>query len=289
MATRYVGWFSDPTVASVTAIAKSGANSVSLGPYCIMTKWNDAKLGWVNASVAQYTHVIKQARALGLKVILKPMVDCDSYRGDPVSIGFRAALNPSNIASWMQDYWTKCFQPYLSLVDVVAVHTELATISFLYPNSFLELIQEIRMAGFSGPITTSQDFDPLGCPYWTALDWIGGDAYPTIRPDTLTHAVADWSVVAQQAAVVHAQTGCNVAFGELCPNYGTTLTDTQTALVYEAFWEVFGPLDYWTGAVAWRWPQDSSTPGSARMAGLVRGLPATPAYASPQAHVSVGR
>jgi hypothetical protein len=172
------------------------------------------------------------------------------------------------------------------LVDVVAIHTELAIISSLYPEHFIELIQEIRMAGFSGPITTSQDFDPLGCPYWPALDWIGGDAYPTIRTDTVAHAARDWQLIAEQAAVAYGQTGCNLFFGELCPNYGQAMTVAQTTVVYGAFWEVFGALDYWAGGVAWRWPQDGSTPSAELLSGLADGLAQSSSYNALQADLS---
>jgi Glycoside Hydrolase Family 113 len=282
-ATRFVGWFCDPEVAEVAAIAKSGANAVALGPYSIMAKWNDSDAGTVVAPSTQMVAALQAARAHGLKVVLKPIIDCRSYAGDPNPAGWRAAINPSNIAAWMQDYWVKCFRPYLSLVDVVAIHTELATISAIYPQNFIELIQEIRLAGFSGPVTTSNDFNPLSSPYWTALDMIGGDAYPEIRMDTVAHAAADWAPLAQQAAVANAQTGCNVFFGELAPNAGTAMTAAQTSVVYQAFWEVFGPLEFWAGAIAWRWPQNGGTPPAALISGFAGGRAAHPSYLAPQA------
>jgi hypothetical protein len=289
MPTRYVGWFCDPVLTEVAGVAKSGANTVAMGPYCIMPAWNSSTVGTLTGSTeAEYVAAMQSARAKGLKIVLKPIIDCSTYVGDPNSAGWRAAINPANISTWMESYWTTCFQPYLALVDVIAIHTELVTVSALYPSNFIELIQEIKMAGFSGPITTSNDFDPLDCPYWTALDWMGADAYPTIRTDTLAHAVADWTVLAQQAAVANAQTGLNAFFGELCANIGVAQTSAQTALVYQAFWEVFGPLEYWAGAVGWRWPQNATTPPAALMAGLISGLAAQPSFTTPQADTSVG-
>jgi hypothetical protein len=282
-ASRYVGWFCDPEVEEVSGVARSGANAVALGPYSIMSKWNDADVGAVVGPTAQMTSAMQAARAQGLKVVLKPIIDCASYAGDPNPAGWRAVINPSNISAWMQDYWAKCFRPYLGLVDVVAIHTELATISATYPQSFIELIQEIRMAGFSGPITTSNDLNPLSSPYWTALDMIGADAYPAVRTDSLAHAVADWTPLAQQGAVASAQTGCNIFFGELAANYGIAMTSAQTNLVYEAFWEVFGPLGFWAGAIAWRWPQNGTTPPVALMSSFAGGRAAHPTYRVPEA------
>ena len=144
------------------------------------------------------------------------------------------------------------------------------------------------MGGFSGPITTSNDLDPLNCRYWTALDWIGADMYPTIRTDSTSHAVADWQALAQQASVVSAQTGCNIFFGELCPNIGKSMSSAQTSLVYETLWDVFGPLPFWTGAVGWRWPQNGLAPSAGLTSGLITGLRARPSFSAPSADVAVG-
>jgi len=288
MTSRYVGWFSDPELSEIAGIAKSGANSVAMGPYCVMSHWNAPNVGSMVGTTTQFLQAMSAARARGLKVVLKPIIDCSSYAGDLDTAGWRAAINPSNIASWIQDYWAKCFQPFLAHVDVVAIHTELATVSALYPNNFIELIEEIRMAGFSGPITTSNDLDPLGCRYWTALDWIGADAYPAIRSKSMADAVADWTSLAQQAAVVNTQTGCNIYFGEFCPNIGVSMSSAQAAVVYQAFWEVFGPLEFWAGVIGWRWPQNGSAPSAVLTAGLATGLAARPTFVTPLANLAVG-
>ncbi len=269
---RLVGWFADPSSTYVDGIAATGANAVSMGPYCVMNYWDDSTVGSIAGNPAQLVSAMRRARASGLKVVLKPIIDCLNYRGDPDTSGYRAAINPADIGEWMSSYWATCFQPYLPFVDVVAVHTELATISMLYPANIVELIQEIRMAGFSGPITTSQDFDPSGAPYWSALDWIGADAYPTIRTDSVVNAVADWNALAEGGAVAHGATGCSTYFGEVCPNLGVTMSARQLSTVYQAFWEVFGPLEYWAGMGVWRWPQDGTAPAPALIAGVVSGL-----------------
>lgn len=287
MTKRFVGWFADPVISYMSAMAAAGANAVSMGPYCRMKQWNDPTVGAMAGTPSQFIQAMQYARSKGLQVVLKPIVDSDSYQGDPNHSGFRAGINPSNITSWMSSYWTTCFKPYLPYVDAVAIHTELGTISSLYPGQIISLIQEIRMAGFAGPITTSQDFDPLGAPYWNSLDWIGGDAYPTIRTDSLSHAVTDWQTIAQQAAVANGQTGCATYFGELCPNIGKPMSAAQITTVYKAFWEVFGPLDYWAGVGIWRWPQDGSSPAPAVMTGVTGGLPAHLSYSAATADSAV--
>jgi hypothetical protein len=282
-ATRLVGYFSDPEISEITGVAHSGANAVAMGPYCIMEHWNDSNAGRPVGSVAQFTQAMQSARAQGLRILLKPIIDCSSYRGDPDRAGWRAAIDPADIDAWMTDYYAKCFEPYLGLVDMVAVHTELVTISATYPAQMISLIQQIRFAGFSGPIATSNDLNPLSSPYWTALDIIGGDAYPSIRSDSMSHAVADWTALAEQAAVAHTQTGCNIMFGELLANYGSRQTPYQNSLVYQAFWEVFGNLPYFAGAFAWRWPQNGTTPAPSLMSSLSGGLKSYPTYVAPGA------
>lgn len=287
MATRFVGWFADPNTSYVDGIVAAGANAVAMGPYCRMTNWNDSDVGSMVGTQAQYTQAMQYARSKGLRVVLKPIIDCLNYSGDPYNSGFRTSIYPAGISAWMSSYWATCFAPYLAYVDAIAIHTELAAISAAYPSEFISLIREIRLGGFAGPITTSQDFNPLGARYWSSLDWIGGDAYPTIRTDSLSNAVVDWQAVADQAAVVNGQTGCGVYFGELCPNYGSSMTAQQISLVYGAFWEVFGPLDYWSGVSVWRWPQDGSTPPQAAMTTLVSGLRTDSSYTAPAANEAV--
>lgn len=280
---RLIGYFSDPEISEVAGVAASGANAVAMGQYCIMEHWNDSNAGNPAGSTAQFTGAMQAARQKGLKILLKPIIDCNSYVGDPNTAGWRTAINPTNMAEWIEDYFTKCFAPYLHLVDMVAVHTELGTISSTYPEYMIGLIEQIRLGGFSGPVTTSNDFDPNSSPYWTALDCIGGDAYPTIRTDSKADAVADWSGLAQQAAVAHTQTGCNIIFGELCANLGASMTAAQYEVVYDAFWEVFGPLDYFAGAFLWRWPQNGSTPPGPLMTRYASGRSSYPTCQTPAA------
>lgn len=280
---RYVGWFCDPVIAEVTGMAKGGANAVAMGPYCIMSHWNDSNAGTPVGTNGQFISAMQSARQQGLKVVLKPIIDCNSYAGEPNTANWRASINPANMSLWIEDYYAKCFQPFLDLVDMIAIHTELVTISANYPSEMVNLIEQIRMAGFSGPITTSSDFDPANCLYWTALDCIGGDAYPTIRTDSVAHAVADWTPLAQQAQVAATQTGCNTLFGELCPNIGATLSNQQITTMWQGFWEVFGPMPSWAGAVAWRWPQDGSTPAASYMSSFTAGIATSPSYVQPQA------
>lgn len=286
---RLVGWFADPVRSYVDGIVASGANSISMGPYQVMSSWDASDAGSSATDAATYLSVARYAKTLGLQVVWKPIVDCDSFAGDPYVTGFRNAILPADMDLWMQDYLAKCWRPFVGVFDVAAIHTELSTMSTRYGARFIELISWLRSAGFTGPVTTSSDFNPLASPYWASLDWIGGDAYPTIRTDRPSHAVADWRGLADQALLVHAQTGCGVYFGELAANAGATQSPAQTELVWNAFWEVFGPLDWWTGFGYWRWPQDSSTPPQPLMASLAAGLQSYPEYDRPAAEAYEGR
>ncbi|MCL2394072.1 MAG: hypothetical protein FWC87_05215 [Acidimicrobiaceae bacterium] len=287
-ATRLVGWFADAVPSYIDGIAAVGANSVALGPYYVMKNWNDSDIGKTARDAAAFISTAQYARSLGLQVVWKPIIDCDSYVGDPYDTGFRTGILPANMELWMQDYIAKCWEPFVELMDVAAVHTELSTISSLYGESFIELIAWLRSAGFSGPVTTSADFTPIDCPYWACLDWIGGDAYPTIRTDTMANAVEDWTALAQQAAVAHAQTGCGIYFGELAANAGVTLNPAQIQTIYASFWEVFGPLDWWTGLSYWRWPFSSSPPPASLTTAVTGGLRSYPDCELPAAEVDEG-
>lgn len=277
-ATRLVGWFSDPVPAFADAILATGANSVSMGPYYVMANWNDSDVGTTAGSAESLIGAALYARSRGLKVVWKPIIDCNNYEGDPYNSDFRTSILPTDIERWMDDYIAKCWQPFIGLMDVAALHTELTAISTSFAAQFIQLISWLRSAGFSGPVTTSADLTPLNCPYWASLDWIGGDAYPTIRTDTYADAVEDWTALAEQAMVAHSQTGCGIYFGELAANLGVTLNPAQIQLVYRAFWQVFGPLDWWTGLGFWRWPEDSSSPPAALTTSVAAGLQSYPEY-----------
>ncbi|NQU95635.1 MAG: discoidin domain-containing protein [Candidatus Omnitrophica bacterium] len=118
-------------------------------------------------------HAIQTCHALGIKVLLKPHVDCKdgTFRGD--IIGTKA---------WFANY-KKIALRYAKLaqdnnVEIFSVGTELENTSFdAWDAEWRDIIASVR-AIYTGYITYSANWtEYIDMPFWDALDLIGIDAY----------------------------------------------------------------------------------------------------------------
>src|SRR3954454_19453388 len=118
---------------------------------------------------------IEQAKAAGMRVILKPHVDV-------LDGTFRASVHPASPSTWWADYRTMLLH-YADIaasehVDEIIIGTELQSMTAGYTNQWRSLIGEIR-ARFSGRLTYASngldEADAIG--FWHLLDYIGVDAY----------------------------------------------------------------------------------------------------------------
>lgn len=250
-ATRQFGFFSDPDPRTVAQIAAAGLRGVSMGPYFIQDSSVDPTLGTLNLGSPQpYIAEMQHARALGLKVTLKPMVDARSY---PNGGGWRGHLDPSDPAAWFGDYWQRAIEPYLEWVDTIVVYTELTTVSAKYPDAWRALVAQIRARGFRGPIVSDSDVSLTTTPWYRSLDWLGGSFYPSIDVTSDAAAGASWAAVASQMADAHRLSGMPIFMAEVDV---AGLTEVEHVRWIQTMGDVLGPEPWWAGFSYWRWSQD---------------------------------
>ena len=250
---RQFGFFCDPSAPLVDQVAATGVGGISMGPYFSEQQSTDSNVGTlVNASESTIIGQMERARANGLRVTSKPMIDAQSY---PDGGGWRAYLSPADPLAWFNDYWTRGIEPYLGASDSLIVYTELNTISAKYPDLWRGLIAKIRQAGFTGPISSDADLSTTTTPWYAALDWLGGSFYPSIDLSTDFTALRDWRTVAAQMGSAHQVTGLPIFMGEV--GVAGISTAWQVRWI-ETMGEVLGPESWWAGLSYWRWSQDPS-------------------------------
>lgn len=132
------------------------------------------------------TNLILQARALGLRVLLKPFVD--SLDGV-----WRAEFEPPDVMEWLRSY-RQMHLHYATLAaaagaDLLSMGVELNFADGVYPDEWRRLVAETR-AIYAGPLTYAANHSPgangggyTGVRFWEALDFIGIDAYFPLATD----------------------------------------------------------------------------------------------------------
>jgi glycosyl hydrolase family 113 len=258
LAGRQFGFFSDPDPRSLEAIAGTGVGGVSMGPYFVVASPAASIIGApVNADPSTIITQMQFARANGLRVTLKPMIDARTY---PPRAGGRPALDPVDADAWFAGYWQDALQPYLPWADSLVVYTELNTISAGYPDRWATLVRQVRSSGFLGPIASDADVSTTTTPWYRQLDWLGGSFYPVIDVSSDAAAVRSWRSVATQMSVAHTASGLPIFMAEVG---AAPMGEAGLVRWIESMGEVLAPLPWWAGFSYWRWPQlpgDSLSP-----------------------------
>jgi hypothetical protein len=120
-------------------------------------------------------HAIARAQALGLKVMLKPHVDCQN--GD-----WRGNIVPDPAGEWFRSY-RRFILHYAQIAESLGceqlcVGTELDNTTNGHESEWRAIIDSVR-ARFTGPITYAANWDSYRSkvPFWSAVDEVGIDAY----------------------------------------------------------------------------------------------------------------
>jgi len=252
---RRFAFFSDPDPRSIEDIASVGVGGVGIGPYFVMRTSLDSSCGTLsNASEESIVAQMIYSRSLGLHVILKPMVDAQSY---PRGGGWRADIAPTDPGVWFEDYHRRAIAPFLPYADEVVLYTEITGLAEKYPDQWLLLIAKMRAAGFQGGVISDSDLSTTTTPWFPALTWLGGSFYPTIDLSSDAAALRSWQAVAGQMAEASRITGLPIYMAELGPGGGGSV-DLPRWIT--SMGEVLGPLPFWAGFLWWRWPQEPREP-----------------------------
>lgn len=176
---RYLSPHSDK---SLEKLLHTGAEWVQIVTTYYQEKYNSKEIFPTDKTPSDKSiiHVIKRARALGMKVMLKPHIDLIDeseglFRGD---IGFQ---NQEDWQEWFVGY-LKFILHYAEIaekagVELFCVGTELSFASRQAVFWQRDIIPQIRKV-YSGKLTYAANWDEYrNIHFWEDLDYVGIDAY----------------------------------------------------------------------------------------------------------------
>ncbi|MBZ6076063.1 glycoside hydrolase family 113 [Microvirga puerhi] len=198
--------------AAMSQIVATGANTVTIVPNFFQTdefsnssglKIVDPTKAWANESdtfdVVQQS--ILQAKAQGLKVVLKPHLETQNRV-------WRALLDPSDPKAWFDSYKATMVE-YAKVAqaagaEMICVGTEMNSMidptkvcsdGQTYTQKWAEIINAVR-AVYSGKVTYAATYDTVQkVGFWDKVDFIGVDAYipsSLVNDPTVDQIVDAW-------------------------------------------------------------------------------------------------
>jgi len=280
---------------SISNLAGIKANWVTFTVFWFMEHYTDTEMhrrpDLYTSSDSSLIHAIQKAHSLGIKVVLKPMVDV-------VDGTWRGSINPSNWTLWFQDY-RNFVNYYASIAE--ANNVELFTVGTELRSSQTSAVEWRRVisdsrALYTKNLTYAANWDSYGTggawpiTFWDALDYVGVDAYfpltNSLNP-TVSQLVSAWSYCTapgwwgtghnwtNELYLVYTQTGKKIVFTEI-GYYSQDGTNTQPwggfqpahqidlqeqADCYQAALEVFRNKTWFMGWFWWNWETDPDAGG----------------------------
>lgn len=240
---------------------------------------------------------IREARALGFKVMLKPHIwlrhqSDGAWRG---TIGFESE---QNWQAWFSSY-ERFLLHYARIAaetetEIFCIGVELSRTVIERPEEWRQLIARVREI-YPGDLTYAanwwEDYDVVEL--WDELDYIGVNAFFPISgaegPTDLAALSAGAQTVADRIEVVQARTGKPVLLTEVgfrsvrgatvrpweWPRRDDRAIDLHLQeRAYQAVLEAFWPRDWFYGLYWWKWHSDMSRGGAQNNGFTPRGKPA---------------
>jgi hypothetical protein len=217
------------------------------------------------ASDASIVHAIQKARALGLKVLLKPHLD--SLDGE-----WRANINPTDKNTWFTSYKSFILK-YAQIakdnsVEEFCVGTELLGVSN-ETEKWQGIISDIRKI-YTGLLIYAADkseFNSIN--FWSGLDYAGINSYYSLTNKTNPTSAelkAGWNSPLAQIESFQKQINKNIIITEIgyTSQDGTnkepwdweinnTVDNTEQEECYKAFFETFWGKSWLAGVYWWYW------------------------------------
>lgn len=241
-----------------------------------------------SSTLSSVSHAIDTIHNLGMKVLLKPMLDVADASGT-----WRAYIDPSDKDVWFNNY-TNYIGSFADLaqskgVELFSIGCEMNTLEQSINDArWSNLISNVR-SRYNGKLTYSANFSPLGVnvggyqnvPWWNQLDYIGIDAYfpvATQNNTTLAGLTAAWQNQASaietwrstsnltNKQVLFTEVGYQSADGSAKTPWdvgSTPIIDLQEqADAYHALLSVMTTKTWWDGAFWWNWETNPYAGGS---------------------------
>jgi hypothetical protein len=200
-ATWWSGQYSEPGAdLSLGRLAETGANWISL----IVTAYQDTPGSTVidrtdpqTPTDADLIHVIQQAHALGLKVMLKPHLD---LRNEEENDWWRGHIGDDFSSESQWDAWFASYRVFIEHyaalaetygADQFCIGTELLGTTHRTAD-WRAVVAGVR-ANYSGPITYAalHSGEEMAITWWDAVDYIGVDAYYPLFFEPAYHPTTD--------------------------------------------------------------------------------------------------
>jgi hypothetical protein len=287
------GYGSADSEASLRALAAMGVGWISITPFGFQRTSDATEIRWggerVGESDERLRAVTRQARALGLKVMLKPHI----WLRPPAWPG---SINHPTDAAWAA--WFASYRPFIlhyaalaqsEGMDAFSIGNELQFAS-LKDREWRALIAAVRGA-YTGPITYGATAEEVtGVPFWDAVDFIGVSAYfVLVQEQTPSPAAlaAAWGPVSDRLRGLSRRHGKRVVFTEI--GYRSAdfaawrhweITDESPlnlqaqANAYAAMFETAWGEDWMGGAYFWKWFSHPGHSGPADNDFEIEGKPA---------------
>lgn len=236
------------------------------------------KEGWT-ATDEELVCAIDKIHQLGMKVMLKPMVDSELVLEYPDE-EWRGNINGTE--EWFDSYRniTNHYAIFCqnNNVDLFCIGCEFQrTIS--KTETWARVIREVREYNYTGPITYAAIWDTCqGIEWWDFLDYVGIDAYfpLTNRHDpTLEELITVWSPYVDDMESWHSTINKPIIFTEIGYRSGNgankkpwewkenmTLDLQEQVDCYEAIFQVLWNKPWFYGLYWWIWESDPEAGGS---------------------------
>lgn len=266
------GYGSADSEASLRALAAMGVRWVSITPFGFQRASDATEIRWGGSRVAESDERLRaataQARALGLKVMLKPHL----WLRPPAWPGSIDHANDAAWARWFAEYRAFIVH-YAALaedagMDAFCIGNELQHAS-LRDREWRDVIAGVRGV-YSGPITYGATAEEVtGVPFWDAVDFIGVSAYfPLVAERTPSPAALSgaWRPVADRLRALSARHRKRVVFTEIgyrsadfaAWRHWEIRDDAAVNLqaqanAYAAFFDSVWSEDWMGGAYFWKW------------------------------------
>ena len=274
----YTAWQPDAMLSqdSNRSLAKARADGCNWIALCVWWFQNNVSSTTIESDYTRYSatpesvvHAINQCHEQGMKVMLKPMVDCrdGDWRGD---------INPS-------DDWFSAYQEFISFwaqiaeehqVELFCIGCEL-TKTVSWSSSWKNIIRNTR-THYTGPLIYAANHgNEKNVGWWNDLDYIGIDAYYPLtnkNDPTLNELKTAWENRAnslenwlnsnwQKMKIVFAEVGYQSVDGTNRTPWWTdpsshTMDFPEQAECYEALLSVCRERSWWLGAFWWNWETD---------------------------------
>ena len=179
------GYGTKTSAATLRELRELGVEWVSLTPFGLMRTLDEAQVHSIGGYRAGETdermhREIRQAKALGLKVMLKPHIWV--VRGQ-----WRGEIELPDDAAWKRwfDSYERWILHYADMaeregVEIFVIGVELRSTEHRQEKRWRQLVSAVRMH-FHGALTYSANWDDVAAvPWWDAVDYIGVQFYPPV-------------------------------------------------------------------------------------------------------------